>query len=250
MAKNKLERFAEMATYPHVFQPECEHSREVNFDMKGQWATKFFKNQNPIVLELGCGKGEYTVGLAKLFPNKNFIGVDIKGARMHRGATESLEQGLKNVAFLRTKIELILSFFGENEIDEIWLTFPDPQMKKVNKRLSSTKFMQMYAQFVKPNGLVHLKTDSNFLFTYTCEMVKSSNITPELCTTDLYNTGQTDSILAIQTFYESQFLEKGIPIKYIKYPINKKAEWIEPDVEIEFDSYRSFGRGAKMPQNS
>ncbi len=248
MAKNKLERFAEMATYPHVFQPECDEARAVNFEMKGKWASSFFKNNNPIVLELGCGKGEYTVGLAKLYPNKNFIGVDIKGARMHRGATQALEQELTNVAFLRTKIELILSFFGSDEIDEIWLTFPDPQMKKVNKRLTSTKFMAMYSQFVKPSGIIHLKTDSNFMFTYTTEMVKENKLEVELCTLNLYNSEYTDSILSIQTFYESQFLEKGIPIKYIKFNLVKKTNWSEPDIEIEHDTYRSFGRGAKMPQ--
>lgn len=246
MAKNKLQRFAEMATYPHVFEPNCDEARMVDYEMKGKWGALFFNNDNPIVLELGCGKGEYSVGLAKLYPNKNFIGIDIKGSRMHRGATQALEQGLTNVAFLRTKIEFILNFFAQNEVDEIWLTFPDPQMKKVTKRLTSTRFMQMYSQFVKPSGIIHLKTDSNFMFTYTCEMVKDNKLETEVCTTDLYNSEFTDSILSIQTFYESQFLEKGIPIKYIKFKLVARENWIETDLEIEHDTYRSFGRGEKM----
>lgn len=245
MGKNKLERFAEIATYSHVFQPECDEAREVNFELKGSWAQSFFKNSNPIVVELGCGKGEYTVELAKLFPEKNFIGIDIKGARLHRGATDSLELGLKNVAFLRTKIEFILSFFAENEVSEIWLTFPDPQMKKVNKRLTSTRFMDMYRRFLTPDGVVHLKTDSNFMFTYTEEMVKSNNLNVEVNTRDLYHSDIVSSILSIQTYYESQFMSKGIPIKYIRFKLNNNSTWIEPDVEIEPDPYRSFGRNAR-----
>ena len=139
--------------------------------MKGNWAKHFFHNENPVILELGCGKGEYTVQLAEKYPEINFIGVDIKGARMYNGAKQALEKGLKNVAFLRTNIEIINRFFGENEVAEIWLTFPDPQMKKTRKRLTSTFFLENYRQFLKPDGIIHLKTDSNFQFTYTSELV-------------------------------------------------------------------------------
>ena len=152
MGKNKLAKFDDMASYPHVFQYPFATLQEKGFELKGHWHEQFFKNDNPIVLELGCGKGEYTVGLGKLFPNKNFIGVDIKGARMWTGAKESLEAGMTNVAFLRTSIELIAHFFAAGEVAEIWLTFPDPQMKKANKRLTSTRFMKMYREILAGGG--------------------------------------------------------------------------------------------------
>ena len=163
--------FADMASYPHVFEYPYSVVDEVPFDMKGRWHEDFFRNDHPIVLELGCGRGEYTVGLARLYPDKNFIGVDIKGARMWTGATEALREGLSNVAFLRTNIEIIDRFFAEGEVAEIWLTFSDPQMKKVTKRLTSTFFMTRYRRFLQDRGRIHLKTDSNFLFTYTEYMV-------------------------------------------------------------------------------
>ena len=155
MGKNKLAKFDDMASYPHVFQYPFATLQEKGFELKGHWHEQFFKNDNPIVLELGCGKGEYTVGLGKLFPNKNFIGVDIKGARMWTGAKESLEAGMTNVAFLRTSIELIAHFFAAGEVAEIWLTFPDPQMKKANKRLTSTRFMKMYREILAGDGIIH-----------------------------------------------------------------------------------------------
>src|SRR5574344_527842 len=167
MGKNKLQKFADMEAYPHVFQYPYSVLENVPFEMKGKWHEEFFKNDHPIVLELGCGRGEYTVELGKLFPDKNFIAVDIKGARMWTGATESLQCGMKNVAFLRTNIEIIDRFFAEDEVSEIWLTFPDPQMKSKTKRLTSTFFMERYRHFMKDGGLIHLKTDSNFMFTYT-----------------------------------------------------------------------------------
>ena len=163
MGKNKLKKFADMDRLPHVFQLSYnEIMNGEKFAMKGRWHSDFFKNNNPIVLELGCGKGEYAVGLAEQFPDKNFIGIDIKGARMWSGATESLEKGLNNVAFVRTGINAIEHFFAENEVSEIWITFADPQMKKQNKRLTSTYFMSLYRKVLIPNGLVHLKSDSNF----------------------------------------------------------------------------------------
>jgi len=174
MGKNKLKKFAEMETFPNVFQ--CG-ARELLPDsqvhpMAGHWRDRFFHNDHPIVLELGCGRGEYTVGLARKYPDKNFIGVDIKGARMWAGAKEATFDGLRNVAFLRTNIEIITAFFAPNEVNEIWITFCDPQMKKATKRLTSTWFMQRYQRIVRPGGLIHLKTDSPFLYTYTREMLR------------------------------------------------------------------------------
>ena len=170
MGKNKLKKFGEMETFPNVFQYPFAELQKGPFPLKGKWNTEFFKNDNPIVLELGCGKGEYAVGMAKKFADRNFIGVDIKGARMWTGAKQSVQEGIANVAFLRTSIELIASFFEAGEVSEIWITFPDPQMQKVNKRLTSTRFMQLYRQILKDGGLVHLKTDSPFLYAYTDAM--------------------------------------------------------------------------------
>lgn len=248
MGKNKLAKFANMEEYPHVFQYPFSVLQEKGFEMKGKWNELFFKNDNPIVLELGCGKGEYTVGLAKLFPEKNFIGVDIKGARMWTGAKQSLEEGLPNVAFLRTHIELITHFFAAREVSEIWITFPDPQMNKVSKRMTSTRFMKLYRQILKDDGIVHLKTDSNFMFTYTCAMVKENSLPVLFETDDLYHSGLADDILKIQTFYEQQWLARGLNIKYIKFECIERDNWIEPDIEIEKDSYRSFGRSNMLNQ--
>jgi tRNA (guanine-N7-)-methyltransferase len=246
VGKNKLAKFADMEEFPHVFQVSSHAIREgVGFEMKGKWNELFFRNNNPIVLELGCGKGEYTVGLGRLYPDKNFVGVDIKGARLWAGAKESHESEMKNVAFLRTNIEMIHHFFAENEVSEIWLTFPDPQMKKVTKRLTATNFMKSYQQFLKGNGLVHLKTDSNFMFTYTCEMVAANHYPVVFSSTDLYASDLQDPILGIKTYYEQQWLERGLTIKYIQFLLDKRDEFIEPDVEIEHDPYRSFGRSKR-----
>lgn len=245
MGKNKLAKFDDMAVYPHVFQYPFAALQEKGFEMKGQWNERFFKNDHPIVLELGCGKGEYTVGLGRLFPDKNFIGVDIKGARMWSGAKESLEAGMTNVAFLRTSIELIAHFFAPGEVAEIWLTFPDPQMKKVNKRLTSTRFMQLYRQILSENGIIHLKTDSGFMYTYTCEMVKANRYPVIFQTDDLYHSGLADAILSIQTYYEQQWLDRGLNIKYIQFVCEARESLVEPDVEIEYDPYRSFNRSKR-----
>lgn len=245
MGKNKLQKFDDMAEYPHVFQYPFAALQEKGFEMKGHWGERFFKNNNPIVLELGCGKGEYTVGLGKLYPEKNFIGVDIKGARMWSGAKEALEDGMQNVAFLRTSIELISHFFAPGEVSEIWLTFPDPQMKKVNKRLTSTRFMRMYREILSGEGIIHLKTDSNFMYTYTVEMVKANNYPVLFGTDDLYHSTLVDAILSIKTYYEQQWLDRGLNIKYIKFVCEERASLIEPEVEIEPDSYRSFNRSRR-----
>ena len=245
MGKGKLAKFADMAEYPHVFEYPYSVVDNVPFEMKGNWNRDFFKNDNPIVLELGCGRGEYTVGLARRYTDKNFIGVDIKGARMWTGATEALNEGLKNAAFLRTNIEIIDRFFAPGEVSEIWLTFSDPQMKKATKRLTSTYFMNRYRKFLQPDGLVHLKTDSNFMFTYTKYMIEENHLPVEFMTDDLYHSGLADDILSIRTYYEQQWLDRGLTIKYIKFVCEERDELVEPEVEIEYDPYRSFNRSKR-----
>ena len=165
MGKGKLQKFADMREYPNVVEHHFSIADATPFPMLGKWGKEFFGTANPIVIELGCGRGEYTVGLARRYPDKNLIGVDIKGARMWTGATDALREGLKNVGFLRTNIEIIDRFFGKDEVQEIWLTFSDPQMKNVHKRLTSTFFLERYRRFLVDNGIIHLKTDYNFLFT-------------------------------------------------------------------------------------
>lgn len=245
MAKNKLAKFADMETYSNVFQFGYEKLTQEGFPLKGKWHTHF-NNHHPIILELGCGKGEYTVGLGRMFPEKNFIGVDIKGARMWTGATRALEEKIHNTAFLRTHVEFLPHFFAEDEVSEIWITFPDPQMKKTNKRLTSTRFMSEYSRVLKVGGIIHLKTDSNFLYQYTREMIRENGLNVLYDTDDLYHSDLEDKILGIQTFYEQQWRERGIPIKYIRFSCPKNKDWKEPEVEIERDSYRSFGRNARL----
>ena len=246
MSKGKLQKFAEMETFKNVFQYPYSVISEVPFTMKGHWREQYFHNDNPIDLELGCGKGEYTVGLARMYPNINFIGVDIKGARIYTGAKQALEENLPNVAFLRTSIEIIDRFFGQDEVQEIWLTFSDPQMKNVHKRLTSTFFMNRYRHFLINNGIIHLKTDSNFLFTYTTYMVEKNNLPVLLRTEDLYHTNglddRTREILGIHTYYENQWIERGLSIKYMKFELPHAGELVEPDIEIELDDYRSYKR--------
>lgn len=243
MGKNKLSKFADMDSFKHVFQYPFAVLKDKGFEMKGRWNELFFKNDNPIVLELGCGKGEYAVGLAQLFPDKNFIGIDIKGSRMWTGAKQSLDENLTNVAFLRTHIELLHYFFGENEVSEIWITFPDPQMNKVSRRMTSTRFMKDYRKMLKSDGIIHLKTDSNFMYTYTNALIEKNDLPVLFETEDLYNSGLADEILNIRTYYEQQWLSRGLSIKYIKFECPERKEWVEPEIEIEQDSYRSYGRG-------
>lgn len=245
MGKNKLAKFADMKLYAHVFEPECRYDSDTEFALRGNWRSSFFHNNNPIVVELGCGRGEYTVGLAELYPDKNFIGVDIKGSRMWSGATRSLEMGLKNVAFLRCNIEMIERFFVAGEIDEIWLTFPDPQMKKATKRLTSTWFLKRYRNIMVDNGIIHLKSDSNFMYIYTKLNVEHNGLPVEYQTDNLYNEESRDYILSIRTYYEEQWLARGMSIKYIQFRLPTEGELTEPDVEIELDDYRSYGRGKR-----
>lgn len=252
MGKNKLEKFADMASYPHVVEAPAHVPDAAPSPLKGRWRQDFFKNDNPIVLELGCGRGEYTVGLGRLFPAKNFIGVDIKGARMWSGATESLRAGMTNVGFLRTRIEFIDRFFAPGEVEELWLTFSDPQMKKASKRLTSTFFLERYRRFLVDGGIIHVKTDSNFLFTYTKHVAGKNHLPVDFQSDDLYHAVLADRedeatkrILGIQTYYEQQWLGRGITIKYIKFRLPQDGSLAEPDIEIELDPYRSYNRSKR-----
>ncbi|MBO4660105.1 MAG: tRNA (guanosine(46)-N7)-methyltransferase TrmB [Prevotella sp.] len=255
MGKGKLAKFADMATYENVFQYPYSVVEHVPFEMQGKWHEDYFHNDNPIVLELGCGKGEYTVELAKRYPDMNFIGVDIKGARMWTGATQAVNEGLKNVAFLRTHIEIIDRFFSQDEVQEIWLTFSDPQMKNPRKRLTSTFFMERYRRFLVDRGTIHLKTDSNFLFTYTNYVVETNHLPVIFKTPDLYapvvSGLPADSVASsIQTYYEKMWLERGISIKYLQMQLPHEGELVEPDVEIELDEYRSYKRDKRSPKTT
>ncbi len=226
MVKKKMQRFADMDTFSNVVQPAFDEVFDKDYRFKGNWNRLFFNNSNPIVLELGCGKGEYTTGLARRFPNKNFIGIDIKGSRMWKGARAALAEHLDNVAFLRTHIEMIQSFFGKDEIEEIWITFPDPQLKKKRKRLTSARFLNTYNSFLRKRGLVHLKTDSTVLYQYTIDLARLNKLTVKINTRDLYHSGIDSDILGIQTFYERQFLDQGMKITYLCFelPDGKKIE--------------------------
>ena len=241
MGKGKLAKFAEMAANPLVVECPFWQLQKEGFAMKGNWHQHFFKNNNPIVLELGCGRGEYTIGLARRFPDKNFIGIDIKGARMWHGAKIAQEEGMQNVAFLRTNIECIDGLFAENEVAELWLTFSDPQMKKATKRLTSTYFMERYRRFLMDKGIINVKTDSNFLATYTKYMIERNCLPLLQCTFDLYaETGIDTSLTDIRTYYEGMWLERNIPIKYLKFQLPHEGTLEEPDIEIPVDGYRSY----------
>ena len=219
MGKDKLNKFIAIGTYPHVF----EHDKEGTEELKGKWREEVFKNDNPIVLELGCGKGEYTVGLAKRYPNKNFIGIDIKGARFWRGAKTALEENIPNAKFIRTQIELIDHVFAENEVNEIWITFPDPQIKyqRTKHRMTNLQFLERYKKVLKPNGIVHLKTDSEFMHGYTLGLLHGAGHEVQYANHNIYKQeGSPAEVTEIQTYYESQYLEQDKPITYIRFLIN------------------------------
>ena len=211
MTVKKLQRFAELATFPNTFQNPL--------GMKGRWNELYFKNNNPITLELACGKGEYTLELARRFPRQNFIGIDIKGARLWRGAKTALEQNLANVAFLRIPIEKITEYFAQNEIEEIWITFPDPfpRKGKAKKRLTSPRFLNLYRQILRPGGLIHLKTDDLNLFDYTREILKGERCSPKMIIENLYNGQNPEELLSIKTTYELKHLQAGKTIKYLSF---------------------------------
>jgi len=222
MGKNKLQRFAEVASFPHVFYLGHEQLN-VGLQLKGKWRSTFFKNNNAIVLELGCGKGEYTVGLAERHSNQNFIGVDIKGNRIWRGAKTSFENKMNNVAFVRTRVDFIESCFEKNEVNEIWITFPDPQPQKtrIRKRLTSPLFLNRYKNILKADGVIHLKTDCKPLWEYTLEVIKESKHELLLATDDLYASvlSELAEAASIQTFYEDLFSKKGFKICYLKFKL-------------------------------
>jgi len=221
MSRKKRLQFSENAQNPIFFQPYYQELLE-GFNLKGKWHQEFFKNDHPIVLELGCGKGEYTVGLAEKYPKKNFIGIDLKGARMWRGATDAQELKLNNVAFVRNKIEQILFLLGPREVDEIWLTFSDPQPKKERRRLSSPRFLNLYREILKPEGIIHIKTDSRELFDYTMEVVQYFNLPLHYKTNNLYHSEFRGDAPQIQTYYEKIYLAEGIPINYAQFSLNKE----------------------------
>ena len=221
-SKNKLKRFKENETFENVIQPNREELVGGTFPFKGFWNKNVFKNDHPIVLELGCGKGEYSIGLAKKYPNKNFIGIDIKGARFWRGAKTAVEEGISNVAFLRTQIELIEYAFAKNEVDEIWITFPDPQIKykRTKHRMTNSEFLERYKKILKPEGIVNLKTDSEFMHGYTLGLLHGAGHEVIYANHNVYKQeGSPEEVTAIQTFYESQYLEQNKPITYIRFKI-------------------------------
>lgn len=221
-SKNKLKRFRENESFENVVQPSREEITESIYPLKGNWNRDFFKNDNPIVLELGCGKGEYSVALAREYPQKNFLGIDIKGARFWRGAKTAFEEGLENVGFMRTQIELIDQIFAEGEVDEIWITFPDPQIKykRTKHRLTNSDFLQKYKEVLKPGGMVNLKTDSEFMHGYTLGLLHGEGHEIIQANHDVYkNEYSPKEVIGIQTFYEKQYLEQGKPITYIQFKI-------------------------------
>jgi tRNA (guanine-N7-)-methyltransferase len=222
VGKNKLERWNELGTFENVIQPEIADVFSKDHPVKGAWNKELFRNNNPLILELGCGKGEYTTGLAEMYPENNYIGVDIKGARIWRGAKTANDKKMPNVAFLRTRIEFISSFFSAGEVDEIWITFPDPHPggRNANRRLTSPPFLNSYRMFLKDKGLVHLKTDNSELFRYTERVAAKNNLETLFSTEDLYN--ENPQILSIKTHYEKLFLDKGMKINYLSFRLEKE----------------------------
>jgi tRNA (guanine-N7-)-methyltransferase len=234
--KKKLIKFEQNKTFHHFFEPQLFYSKNDNFHLRSVWNNNFFRNENPITVELGCGKGEYSVELAKMFPDRNFIGIDIKGARMWKGAKDSLEQNLKNIAFVRTRVEFTPLCFAHNEISEIWITFPDPQLgpkKRTKKRLTSSRFLMYYQSFLKDNGIVNLKTDDDTLYNYTKELIGLNNL-DIICDTDnLYGSVHYTDVLSIRTHYEKMWNKENKTIKYLQFRLPQDKEIIEPEISDE-----------------
>lgn len=243
MGKNKLKKFAEMKEFSCALEYPREELIANGFPYKGTWNGGFFRNEAPIVLELGCGKGEYTVALARNNPGCNYIGVDIKGARMWRGAKTVEEEKISNAAFLRAEIENITSFFLPGEVEEIWITFPDPQMQKTRKRLTSTRFLEYYRSILRDNGIINLKTDSPFLYEYTRRLVELNGLEILTNTDDLYGSGLADPVSSIKTFYEQQWLSRGKKIKLISFRLPREGTLAEPESDdIPRDDYHAMAR--------
>ena len=228
-SKDKLKRFAENETFACLLQPRTAEVLNTDHPIKGHWGETMFHNGHPIVLELGCGKGEYTIALAERFPERNYIGIDIKGARLWKGAKYATEKPLPNVAFIRTRIEFITSLFAPGEVAEIWITFADPQEKKARKRLTAPGFLARYNQILAPEGIVHLKTDSRLLHNYTLQVAAVNDLSVLMHDEDIYGHGLADELLSIKTFYEQSFLAKGIPITYLAFRPGTKKPLAEPD---------------------
>ncbi len=228
MPRRKSKNYADIDIFSNVLQPKIKFVAHNDYDLKGNWNANYFKNNNPIILELGCGKGEYTVGLAKLYPEKNFIGIDINGARIWRGAKTALEENISNLCFVRTRIDLINSFFVKDEVSQIWITFPDPQIQKQRKRLTSSLFLNRYKEILNPNGIIHLKTDNLMLHKYTLDIIKHNNLKLQFVTNDLYKTNIENETTSIQTFYEEKYLEKNMPITYLKFQFENDNVVSEP----------------------
>ena len=242
MSKNKLKKFAEMQSFSCVFQYPWAVLEREGFPLIGKWGAEYFGNDNPIVLELGCGKGEYTVALAERNPDKNFIGVDIKGARIWRGAKTATERKMGNVGFLRARIEFITSLFAEGEVDEIWITFPDPQLrtKRAKKRLTAPIFLEYYSKLLAKDGWINLKTDSQHLFAYTSAVIEKFGLECEVANNDIYGSGYADEVLSVKTAYEQMYLDRGLPITYTRFQLGERKEfpmfeW-EEDEKLEKDN--------------
>ena len=235
MGKDKLKRFAENKTFACFVEPEFEQMFRTEHPLKGNWHRDFFHNDKPIVLELGCGKGEYTVALAERNPDKNFIGVDIKGARMWRGAKTATERGMTNVGFLRARIEFITSLFAAGEVSELWITFPDPQLKtrRAKKRLTSPIFLEYYAKMLATDGWINLKTDSQHLYNYTQAVISNFDLPCEVANNDIYGSGYADEVLSVKTAYETVYLQRGLPITYTRFSLGGKESF--PMFEWEGD---------------
>lgn len=233
----KLEKFRQNSTFKCLLQPKMEEVFRKDWHLKGRWHEDVFRNSNPITLELGCGKGEYTISLARMYPQRNFIGIDIKGARLWKGAKEAEETGLENVRFVRTSIDFIEWMFADGEVDEIWITFADPQLRSPRKRLTGTMFLERYRKFLKPNGIIHLKTDSRLLHEYTYELARQNSLEILCRSTDIYgeeNPAFPPELKTVQTFYEQYFLKMGLKITYLGFRLRPEVCFKEPEWDSAF----------------